>query len=107
MAGTIVLAPDSRWSAAGWLFDWAVRFIAERVGQPEVATELQQVIDHNLGWVDVGALPPEVRRSVVDSLQRDLVPVAEIQLPATLPERERVVEHLGELADLARGLPYT
>lgn len=102
MSGTIVVSPDARWSAAGWLFDWAVRFIAQQVGDPDVSANLQEVIDENLGWVDLTALPADARRTVVEKLKNELVPVAEAHLPATLPERQRVLDHLRDLSELAR-----
>ncbi|HEV7465620.1 MAG TPA: hypothetical protein VGP96_04935 [Candidatus Dormibacteraeota bacterium] len=105
MAGTIALSPDIRWSAAGWLFDWTLRFIAQQVGDPGVSATLQEVIDENLGWVDMTALPPEARRTVVRKLRDELVSAAEGQLPATLPGRQQVLDHVRELSQLARRLP--
>jgi hypothetical protein len=104
MAGTVALSPNSRWSASSWLFDWTVRFMAQHAGRPDVAADLEQVIDENLGWVDIGDFPPEVRQTLVETLQRDLVPAAEGQLPTTMPERQRALDHIRELADLARRL---
>jgi hypothetical protein len=105
MSGTVALSTDSRWSAAGWLFDWTVRFMAQHVGRADIAADLEHVIDENLGWVDISALPPDVRRGVIKTLQRDLVPAAEGELSNTIPERQRVLDHLRELANLARRLP--
>ncbi len=107
MSGTIALSPDTRWSAAGWLFDWAVRFIAEQVGDPDVSANLREVVDENLGWVDVAGLPSAARHAVVEGLRNDLVPAAERQLPSTLPERERVLDHVRDLSALARRVPET
>jgi hypothetical protein len=105
MAGTIALSPDIRWSAAGWLFDWTLRFIARQAGDPGVSANMQDVIDENLGWVDITALPREARRTVVKKLRDELVSAAEGQLPATLPERQRVLDHVRELSELAGQLP--
>jgi hypothetical protein len=106
MSGTIALSPDTRWSAAGWLFDWIVRFLVQQVGDPGVSANLQEVIDENLGWVDVAALPTGARRTIVEKLEHELVPAAERELPPTLPERQRVLDHIRELSELARRLPH-
>ncbi len=105
MSGTIALTDGVRWSAAGWLFDWTVRFLAGEVGDPGVAANLQEIVKENLGWVDVGALPPAARTTVLAKLRDDLVASADTQLPATLPERQHVLDHLRELADLAGRVP--
>jgi hypothetical protein len=102
MSGTIALSPETRWSAAGWLFDWTVRFIAQHLSDAQASAILQQVIDENLGWIDIMALPDEARRTVLEKLRNDLLPAAEGQLPATLPERQRVLDHIRELSQLAR-----
>ncbi len=107
MSGTIALAPDARWSAAGWLFDWAVRFMAEQVGDPDASASLREVVDENLGWVDAAALPAAARHAVTEGLRNDLVPAAAGQLPSTLPGRQQVLDLVRELSALARRVPET
>jgi hypothetical protein len=101
VAGTIALSPERRWSAAGWLFDWVAEFTAREVGNSALAASIEEIVAENLGWMDVDGLPTDVRATVLFKLRDELVPTAVSELPASMPERERVLSHLRELAELA------
>lgn len=105
MGGIIALSPDTRWSVASWLYEWVARFIVQHVDDPGVAAKLQEVIDENLGWVEIPELPSEVRRTILEKLRNELVPAAESQLPATLPDRQGTLELIRKLAELACEVP--
>lgn len=105
MSGTIALAPDVRWSAAGWLFDWTVGFLADRTTDPRAAAILREAVDENLGWFAVDECEPDTRVELRDILHRRLVPVAEEQLPPTVPGRSDAIAMLQQLAELARNSP--
>jgi hypothetical protein len=81
MSGTIALSRDTRWSAAGWLFDWALRFVAREVGDTGLEAMLQEIIKENLGWLDLEAVPCDVRRKGLQKLSDDLLAAAEAELP--------------------------
>jgi hypothetical protein len=100
MAGTIAVRHDRRWSAASWLFEWVVDFVAKQLGDDADADQLREVIEENLGWVDLSSFAPEVRARIGESIRHQLVPAAEAELPSSLPNRQQVVKHLEELAEL-------
>jgi hypothetical protein len=102
MAGAILLSEDKIWSAAGWLFDWALRFVAQEVGDPRLTATVDEIIRENLGLLDVDRLPGEVRQVILRKLADDLVPVSAVTLPGGLSDRESVLRVLDELARLAR-----
>lgn len=104
MAGAIILSEDRMWTAAGWLFDWAVRFLAREVDDPQVAGTLDEVVRENLGIVVLDSLPEPARETILRKLSDDLVPAAQATLAADLPDRQGTVEYLAGLARLAREL---
>jgi hypothetical protein len=102
MSGTIAISPAVRWSAAGWLFDWAVEFLADNVADPGVAADLREIVTENLGWLDLDDYGPETRAELRDIMQHQLVAAADESLPQTVPNRPAVIELLQELARKAR-----
>ncbi len=54
MAGTIEIAGGAEWSAATWLYEWALKITSKQVGDPALKQRLQDVIDSNVGWVNLG-----------------------------------------------------
>ena len=98
MAGTIAVTPDRRWSAAGWLFDWAVEFLAERVADPDLKAELEEIVAENLGWLGLAEHGPEAEREMRALLRDQLVGAAEAGLPTTMADRAGAIEVLRELA---------
>jgi hypothetical protein len=85
------------------MFDWALRFVAREVGDTDLEAMLQEIIKENLGWLDLEAVPCDVRRKALQKLSDDLLAAAEAELPGALPERQRTLEHLRHLSDLAEG----
>jgi len=73
MAGTISLGPATRWSVAGWLFDWTVEFLAQRVVEPELRASLQEIVDENLGWLGLGDFGPDREREMRGLLRDNVV----------------------------------
>jgi hypothetical protein len=102
MAGTVKLAPDDRWTAASWLFDWTIESLARASADSEFAATLRQIVKENLGWLDMSSLPTVQRSEALSFFSGRLVETAERQLPADLPGRPRVLAHLSELSTLAR-----
>jgi hypothetical protein len=98
MAGTIAVAPQIRWSAAGWLFDWTLEFLAGRVTDPKVATGLREVISENLGWLGLEDFGPGAAQELRALIQQELLTAAHQQLPADLAGRSEALDLLGELA---------
>jgi hypothetical protein len=104
MAGAIILSEDRMWTAAGWLFDWAVRFLIREVDDPQVAAALDEVIRENIGIVALDSLPAGARATILRKLGDELVPAAAATLAADLPDRQGAVDYLAELAGFAREL---
>jgi hypothetical protein len=102
MSGTIAISPDVRWSAAGWLFDWIVEFLADNVADPDVAADLREIVTENLGWLGLDDYGPETRAELRDIMSHQLLAAADESLPQTVPNRPAVIELLEELAGKAR-----
>jgi hypothetical protein len=101
VAGTIEVAGGAEWSAATWLYEWALKIASERVGNPVLKQKLQDVIDSNVGWVNLGDFSPSERAEIAEALHTALVPESDRRLPATVPNRSQVLNLLRELARLA------
>lgn len=102
MAGTIELRPDVRWSASGWIFDWVLRAAAQRVSDDQLAGDLREIVDENLGWLALSDFQDQQRLSIIHVLQQQLVPAAEAELQASIGDRAAVIDRIRTLADLAR-----
>ena len=101
MAGTIEVAGGAEWSAATWLYEWALKIASEQIGNPALKQRLQDVIDSNVGWVNLGDFSPSERAEIAEALHTALVPESDRRLPATVPNRSQVLDLLRELARLA------
>jgi hypothetical protein len=101
MSGTIAVTPDLRWSAANWLFDWTLDFLAAQVDDEAAKGEIREIVDDNIGWLGVEDFPEGVRGQLLDALKNRLVPAADDGLPATVDNREDSLSLLGELSELA------
>ena len=93
---------DARWSAANWLFDWTVEFLAKDIDDSAAAARLREIIDDNVGWLNLGDLSPDTRARLLRRMQTELVETADKTLPATLASRTAVLDLLRELAQLAK-----
>jgi len=98
MAGTIAVSADRRWSAAGWLFDWTVEFLADRVADAGLKAELREIVTENLGWLGLSEHGAEAEREMRALLQDEVVSAAEAGLPAIVAHREGALALLRELA---------
>jgi hypothetical protein len=105
MAGLVDLGPQRRWSAATWLFDWVVNYIARTVDDPELSAQLRVIVDANLGWFGLDEVPPNLRDRVLTVLRDELVPAAQAELPPGMRARDEVIGNLRRLADLVRSIP--
>lgn len=101
MAGTIEVAKGAEWSAATWLYEWALKIASEQVGSLALKQKLQDMIDSNFGWVNLGDFSPSERAETAEALHTALVSESDRRLPATVPNRNEVLDLLRELAHLA------
>jgi hypothetical protein len=102
MSGTVAISPDVRWSAAGWLFDWTVEFLSKRVTNAEVAGNLREILNENLGWLSLDDYGPQAGAELREIIERQLLAAADEQLPQTVPNRPGVIELLQELVNDVR-----
>jgi hypothetical protein len=98
MAGTISIDDRRRWTAASWLFDFALRTIAEHASDAELSGELVGIIGENLGWLSLADLTGQQREEFERVVSFALVPSAEVGLPPELMGREDAIEMLKDLA---------
>ncbi|WP_155375235.1 hypothetical protein [Catellatospora vulcania] len=101
MSGTIAVAPDKRWSAAGWLFDWTVEALADDLDDDAAAADLREIVEDNLGWLGLDDLSPAARAEVLRRIKTDLVDRADRELPPTVPNRSEALDLLRDLSRLA------
>jgi hypothetical protein len=101
MSGTIEVSPNVRWSAAGWMFDWTVSYLAEHASDPQVAPQLREIVSDNLGWLGLDDYGPSARADFAGIITKQLLPAAESTLPATISNRASAIGLLGELVELA------
>ena len=101
MAGVIVVGPDEHWSAASWLFDWVIRYLATTVQDAAAARMLEEIEREHLPGLTIGDLPDAARRGVSAALRHSIVDHAARSLPLELANRNGVLSHLQKLADLA------
>ena len=99
MAGTIAVTPDTRWSAATWLFDWIVMFLADHVEEPKLQAALREIVDENLGWLRLSDFGPEAERELRNLLGTRLVGEADSTFSETMPNRADAIAYLQQLAD--------
>ncbi|MFY1584491.1 hypothetical protein ACN267_08300 [Micromonospora sp. WMMD734] len=105
MAGLIVLKPGVDWTATGGLFDWTLEFLVARLSDRQVADQLREVVDNNLGSVWVHELPPAAQAEIVSHWRRDLVAAGNHELPES-KDKPGVVRHLQELVDATYSAGY-
>ena len=101
MSGTIALSDEVRWSAAGWLFDWTVEFLADNVTNERAAAQLREIVGENLGWLGLDDYGPEAGAEMRDVLRHQLLSAATERLPQTVPDRPAAIGHLQDLVGKA------
>ena len=97
MAGMIEISSDTEWVAANWLFDWVVRFLAERVHDEQTKSDLVEIVDAHLGWLGLDDRGPSIRAELEEIVRSQLVPGAEQLLPTDMPSRDAVVDRIRDL----------
>jgi hypothetical protein len=102
MSGTVAIDDHVRWSAAGWLFDWTLNFLADSVSDPRTRDEILEILDENLGWLGLSDFDPPARRELRGLLADRLMAAAAQKLPPTLAGREPAIALLRDLAEKAR-----
>jgi hypothetical protein len=102
MSGTIEICAGTRWSAASWLFDWTVGFLADSVSDPYLAGRLREIVCGNLGWLGLDDYGPQARTELVAIISSQIAAAASslpLYAPATIDHASRI-QLLGELAVL-------
>jgi hypothetical protein len=101
MAGIIVVRPNAQWSAASWLFYWVIRDLSTTVRDTATVGKLQGIEREHLPGLRLSDLPDGPRREVLTALCRSIVDHGARSLPVDLPNRNDILNHLQELADIA------
>ncbi|HEX8344033.1 MAG TPA: hypothetical protein VF657_04710 [Actinoplanes sp.] len=100
MSGTIALSDELRWSADRWLFDWTVRFLADRVTSTEVAAALRTVVDEQRNWLAFDDYGPRATAQFDGLIRERLLRAADAELPRAMPGRTVALDHLRGLVSL-------
>jgi hypothetical protein len=101
VAGTIAAGRGRHWSAAGWLFDWTVEFLAANVEDGALQAELAEVVEENLGWLGLDDYGSEAGRGMRELLRTRLGTAAAESFPTTMAGRAAALALLEELAAMA------
>jgi hypothetical protein len=100
MGAIIKVAPDAVWSASSRLSRYVLRTIAAETSDKELAANLMEIHDENLPGLSLLDLP-DAQRSEVERIIRDrLVARTEQELPPTAQNRDQIVDHVRDLADM-------
>ena len=100
MAGGIRIREDGRfWTIRSSIFSWIVDQLAEEVADADLAAELRQISEQNLGSLDVDRGHTPGQRQELRSALARLPQIGEAQLPET-DGKAAVLAHLRELAAL-------
>jgi hypothetical protein len=94
MYATIALSDDLRWSADRWLFDWTVRFLAERVTSAEIAAQLRAIVDEQRTWLAFDDYGPRAVAQFDGLIRERLLRAADAELPRAMPGRTVALDHL-------------
>jgi hypothetical protein len=106
MSGYISLSLNTGWQATSGLFRFVANFIADRTKSKDLATQIHDMVEFNLPHqISLDELSPDNRREVLNILQNDIVKHAQENLPASTETRDALLDHIRELADLARETP--
>ncbi len=100
MAGDIYLADGRSWGARSSVFYWAIETLSEQVNDPELAAQLREISDENLGLLDVADLSPARQQDFIAAVRR-LPDIAR----ATLPQSDGRVYVIGWIDELAHLFP--
>ncbi|MFK0158757.1 hypothetical protein ACIQVL_44245 [Streptomyces sp. NPDC090499] len=102
MAGMVDLSGRGYWTGPSWLFDWVVSGIAELVESGELATRLREIVELNLGLLDLGDFEDRASQEILDILASRILPVAEERLILRSGfDRESAIGQVRNLAALA------
>lgn len=99
MAGSISLSADTHWSASSWLFDWILRSLAHDVESEKLARALLEIVDENLGRLDLSQFTLAERDALAKSIHA-LPEIAQRELPQSLPQRQATLDHIGTLVEI-------
>lgn len=101
LSGTIAITAGDHWSAAGWLFDWVLEFLAQEIKSEEAASSLREVVNENLGWLDISDFRPEDAEELRQVIAEELLAAANAQLPRSMSGRSDAIALLAELVSKA------
>jgi hypothetical protein len=100
MGAIIEVAPDAVWVTSSRSFRSVLRSIAAETSDKEFIATLMEIHDENLPGLWLADLPA-AQRSEVERIIRDrLVARTEQELPATVQDRDDIVDHVRELVDM-------
>jgi hypothetical protein len=100
MGAIIKVAPEAVWSASSWLSRYVLRTTAAETSDEELAANLMEIHDENLPGLSLADLPDGQRLEVERIIRDRLVTRTEQKLPATVENRDQIIDLVRELADM-------
>jgi len=100
MASIITSADGLAWTLGTGLFSWVLDTIACGVPDPALAAKLREIIEFNLGGLDLRDCSPAERDQILAVLCTSLLPAAEREFPADEFGRRPTINHLRALVKL-------
>jgi hypothetical protein len=98
MAGMVFTADGRDWGSSSGIFYWVIDTLVEQVHDPDLAAQLREISEYNLGSLSLATLT-EAQQHDLSSAIRALPDVARRELPQS-SGREAVITHISELAAL-------
>ena len=106
MSGYISVSSEKEWQATSWMFRFVATFIADNAESNGLASQINEMIEYNLPYfLELDILSASDRDTVLKILRDDVVRHAEASLNQSLPNRQSAIDHIRELAQLARSVP--
>lgn len=105
MAWMISLSDEYKWSAQTGLVMSVLEFLRDSVEDPGARRKIEDVLDYQLGYLDVQALPASGREDILRRLRTDLPDWAEATFASGNPVSHRsTVGHVKVLSLMARDI---
>src|SRR5438094_1194018 len=104
MAGLIDLSTDRdrAWSAAGWLFRWALRTLDVNLRDERLSSTFAEIIENNLGYLNLEEVLATQRVAILRVISDQFADAADEDLRDTGLDTDAILGTVDELIGLAK-----